>query len=103
MPFAGGNFRHILVEGFVSRGGKIERVGPLHAFDDDALEELLSSVLKGAEGAVLKFTIEAIEPDECINHSLKRRSSIEVFGHIPEELKRKLRRELEDGDPEPSE
>ncbi len=97
MPFAGGNFRHILVEGFVLKSGKIEEAGPLHAFDDDGLSETLSQILEGAEGAVLRFTIESIEPDECIEHTMKKRVSIEVFGNVPGELEKELRRRLEDG------
>jgi len=97
MPFAGGNFRHILVEGFVLKDGKIVRIEPLHAFDNDGLSEILSQILEGAEGAVLRFTIEAIEPDECIDHTMKKRVSIEVLGSVPDELEKELRRKLEDG------
>ncbi len=98
MPFAGGNFRHILVEGFILKSGQIEEVGPLHAFDDDGLSGILSQILEGAEGAILKFTVEAIEPDECLDHTLKKKVSIQILGSVPEELKEELRRKLEDGD-----
>ncbi len=96
MPSAGGNFRHIMVEGFVLKSGEIERIGPLHAFDQESLSRILSRILEDSEGAVLKLTIEAIEPDECIDYRMKRRVSIEVLGHVPEELEQELRRNLRD-------
>jgi len=87
----------MVIEGFVVDSDNIQRVGPLHAFDNQSLSQILSDILKGTTGAILKFILEAIEPDDCVNYVLKERSFIEVFGDLPSDLEEELRRKLEDG------
>ena len=95
LPFAGGNFKHIMIDGFVLSDG-IHRIGPFHAFDTSELQRILSQILEGAEGALLRFTIESIEPDECIDYTLKKRIEVRVFGSVPPDIEEELKRRLED-------
>ncbi len=98
MPFAGGGFKHIFVEGFlILPSGEIKRMEPFHAFDTQQLKKELSSRLTDTRGAVLKFTMEEVEPAECISYEMKQKIKIEILGNVPEEIIDNLRKELEDG------